>query len=29
MEKGLHTYSKELLDAGKVKEAWQILLTLN
>jgi flavin reductase (DIM6/NTAB) family NADH-FMN oxidoreductase RutF len=29
MEKELHTYSKELLDAGKVKEAWQVLLTLN
>lgn len=29
MEKELHIYSKELLDAGKVKEAWQVLLALN
>lgn len=29
MEKELHNYSKELLDSGKVKEAWQVLLTLN
>ena len=27
MEKELHTYAKKLLDDGKVKEAWQILLT--
>lgn len=26
MEKELHRYAKELLDAGKVTEAWQILL---
>ena len=26
MEKELHTYSKKLLDEGKVKEAWQVLL---
>ncbi len=29
MERELHTYSKELLDACKVREAWQVLLTLN
>lgn len=29
MEKELHLYAKELLDAGKVSEAWQVLLTLN
>jgi flavin reductase (DIM6/NTAB) family NADH-FMN oxidoreductase RutF len=29
MEKELHLYAKELLDTGKVKEAWQILLALN
>lgn len=29
MEKELHLYAKELLDAGKVKEAWQVLLALN
>jgi hypothetical protein len=29
MEKELQSYSKELLDSGKVKEAWQVLLTLN
>jgi flavin reductase (DIM6/NTAB) family NADH-FMN oxidoreductase RutF len=26
MEKELHTYAKKLLDAGKVREAWQVLL---
>jgi flavin reductase (DIM6/NTAB) family NADH-FMN oxidoreductase RutF len=26
MDKELHRYAKELLDAGKLKEAWQILL---
>ncbi|MEO6730504.1 MAG: flavin reductase family protein [Ferruginibacter sp.] len=29
MEIELHIYSKELLEAGKVKEAWQVLLALN
>ncbi len=29
MEAELHLYAKELLDKGKVKEAWQVLLTLN
>lgn len=29
MEKELHLYAKELLDDGKVKEAWQVLLALN
>jgi hypothetical protein len=29
MEKELHIYAKELLDAGKVQEAWQVLLSLN
>jgi flavin reductase (DIM6/NTAB) family NADH-FMN oxidoreductase RutF len=29
MEKELHVYAKELLDDGKVKEAWQVLLALN
>lgn len=29
MEKELHVYAKELLDAGKVSEAWQVLLALN
>lgn len=29
MEKELHTYAKTLLDEGKVKEAWQVLLSLN
>jgi len=29
MEKELQIYAKELLDAGKVKEAWQVLLALN
>jgi flavin reductase (DIM6/NTAB) family NADH-FMN oxidoreductase RutF len=27
MDKELHKYAKELLDAGKIKEAWQVLLT--
>ena len=27
MDKELHLYAKELLDAGKVSEAWQVLLT--
>ncbi|MEO6229583.1 MAG: flavin reductase family protein [Ferruginibacter sp.] len=27
MEKELHYYAKDLLDAGKVTEAWQVLLT--
>jgi flavin reductase (DIM6/NTAB) family NADH-FMN oxidoreductase RutF len=27
LETELHTYAKELLDEGKVKEAWQVLLT--
>lgn len=27
MEKELHLYAKELLDAGKVNEAWQVLLS--
>jgi hypothetical protein len=26
MEKELHSYAKKLLDEGKVKEAWQVLL---
>jgi len=26
MEKELHTYAKKLLEEGKVKEAWQVLL---
>jgi hypothetical protein len=26
MEKELHKYAKELLDEGKVHEAWQVLL---
>jgi flavin reductase (DIM6/NTAB) family NADH-FMN oxidoreductase RutF len=26
MEKELHNYAKKLLDAGKIKEAWQVLL---
>jgi hypothetical protein len=26
MDKELHSYAKELLDAGKVNEAWQVLL---
>jgi hypothetical protein len=29
MEKELHRYAAELLQQGKVKEAWQILLALN
>ncbi len=29
MEKELHYYAKKLLDAGKVNEAWQVLLALN
>jgi flavin reductase (DIM6/NTAB) family NADH-FMN oxidoreductase RutF len=28
MEKELHLYAKELLDSGKVKEAWQVLLAV-
>jgi flavin reductase (DIM6/NTAB) family NADH-FMN oxidoreductase RutF len=27
MDKELHKYAKELLDTGKVREAWQVLLT--
>jgi flavin reductase (DIM6/NTAB) family NADH-FMN oxidoreductase RutF len=27
MEKELHVYAKELLDAGKINEAWQVLLS--
>ena len=27
MEKELHIYAKELLDASKVQEAWQVLLS--
>lgn len=29
MEKELHIYAKRLLDEGKVKEAWQVLLSLD
>lgn len=29
MENELHIYAKELLDSGKVREAWQVLLTLD
>lgn len=29
MEEELHLYAKELLDVGKVKEAWQVLLAMN
>ena len=29
MEKELHAYAKTLLNEGKVKEAWQVLLALN
>ena len=29
MEKELHTYAKKLLDAGKIQEAWQVLLANN
>lgn len=28
MEKELHTYAKQLLDQGKIKEAWQVLLNV-
>jgi hypothetical protein len=28
MEEELHLYAKELLDEGKVKEAWQVLLSV-
>ncbi|MGG9970997.1 hypothetical protein ACQ33O_04305 [Ferruginibacter sp. SUN002] len=28
MEYELHQYAKELLDRGKVDEAWQVLLTI-
>ena len=28
MERELHCYAKELLDNGKVREAWQVLLAL-
>lgn len=28
MEKELHIYAKELLDIGKIKEAWQVLLSV-
>ncbi|MGN6530220.1 MAG: hypothetical protein ACTHK0_00525 [Ginsengibacter sp.] len=28
MEKELHQYAKELLEEGKVSEAWQVLLAL-
>lgn len=29
MEQELHIYAKELLDQGKLSEAWQVLLALN
>jgi flavin reductase (DIM6/NTAB) family NADH-FMN oxidoreductase RutF len=29
MEKELHAYAKELLNSGKVQQAWQVLLALN
>jgi hypothetical protein len=29
MENELHIYAKELLTGGKLKEAWQVLITLN
>ena len=29
MEEELHVYAKELLEAGKLREAWQVLLALN
>jgi flavin reductase (DIM6/NTAB) family NADH-FMN oxidoreductase RutF len=29
MEKELHSYAKKLLDDGKVKEAWQVLLAIS
>ena len=28
MDKELHRYAKELLDAGRVNEAWQVLLAI-
>jgi hypothetical protein len=28
MEKELHTYAKKLLAEGKVREAWQVLLSI-
>jgi flavin reductase (DIM6/NTAB) family NADH-FMN oxidoreductase RutF len=28
MEKEIHNYAKQLLDNGKIKEAWQVLLTI-
>jgi hypothetical protein len=28
MERELHTYAKKLLDQGKVREAWQVLLSI-
>jgi hypothetical protein len=29
MEKELHQYAEELLDAGHLQQAWQVLLTLD
>ena len=29
MEKELQRYAKELLDKGKIKEAWQVLLSIS
>ena len=29
MEKELHAYAKELLDEGKIREAWQVLLAVS
>ncbi len=29
MEEELHRYAKELLEEGKVQQAWQVLLALN
>jgi len=29
MEKELHIYARELLEAGRINEAWQVLLSLN
>jgi hypothetical protein len=29
MERELQTYARKLLDAGKVQEAWQVLLAGN
>jgi hypothetical protein len=29
MEKELHLYANELLNSGKLQQAWQVLLTLN